>query len=242
MAKRETLAIIKAKRRSRGKAKGLKKAAGRAERVAAGRERVERGEKREKEVKPVKPVKPLEVKIAIPSGISSEFDAATGRLALKKGDVTLSREFLYPRVQMSLEKADGQDVAKIATSSRARSDRAIVGTWAAHVRNMIAGMERGYEYKLKIIYSHFPLSVKLVGREVHISNFVGEKSARIAKIFGDQTKVDIQKEFIIVSGPSKDAVGQTCANIERACRLPNRDRRRFTDGIYLIERGAKGAS
>jgi len=37
-----------------------------------------------------------------------------------------------------------------------------------------------------------------------------------------------------LTGPNKDDVGQTCGNIEQACRISKYDRRIFQDGIYKV--------
>ena len=104
------------------------------------------------------------------------------------------------------------------------------------IRNMIEGVKEGFRYKLKIVYSHFPISVKVQGDKVIIENFLGEKAPRIAKIVGN-TKVRVEKQDIIVEGPDIEEVGQTAANIEQATKIKGFDRRVFVDGIYIYEKG-----
>jgi large subunit ribosomal protein L6 len=60
---------------------------------------------------------------------------------------------------------------------------------------------------------------------------LGEKVPRIANILGD-TKVEVNGQDIVLTGTNKEDVGQTCANIEQACRISKYDRRIFQDGIY----------
>ena len=67
---------------------------------------------------------------------------------------------------------------------------------------MIKGVERGYTYKLRIIFAHFPISVKVKGKEVHVENFFGERSARISRIIGSATKVSVVGEDVVIQGPS----------------------------------------
>lgn len=52
----------------------------------------------------------------------------------------------------------------------------MLGTIVAHIRNMINGVTKGYEYKLAIVYSHFPMNVKVEGNKIMITNFLGEKN------------------------------------------------------------------
>jgi large subunit ribosomal protein L6 len=100
---------------------------------------------------------------------------------------------------------------------------------------MITGVEKGYSYKLKIVFSHFPISVKVQDKFVIIENFTGERKSRTSKIMGN-VKVKVQGEDITVEGLNLENVSQTAANIEQATKVKNKDPRVFLDGIYVFER------
>jgi large subunit ribosomal protein L6 len=88
---------------------------------------------------------------------------------------------------------------------------------------------------MKVVYSHFPIQLKASPNEVTISNFLGERKPRNAKIIAG-TKVNLGKDEVTVSGIDKEKVGQTMANIEQATRVKGFDVRVFQDGIYLVEK------
>jgi len=100
---------------------------------------------------------------------------------------------------------------------------------------MITGVTKGFTYKLKIVFSHFPISVKVQGDKILIENFTGEKTPRIAKIVGT-AKVTVKGDDVIVQGINIEDVGQTAANIEQATKIKKKDPRIFLDGIYIYER------
>ncbi len=167
----------------------------------------------------------------IPENVNVEL---TDRKVLVKGPKgQIERDFNDPRYNksVSIEK-DGSTIT-INSVSEKRKIKAMVGTVNAHINNMCKGVVEGVEYRMKIFYSHFPITVETKGGKVLIKNFLGEKSIRVANIFG-KTKVDIKKDEVILTGINKEEVGLTASNIERACRLSNRDRRIFFDGIYLV--------
>ncbi|HID44121.1 MAG TPA: 50S ribosomal protein L6 [Archaeoglobaceae archaeon] len=116
-----------------------------------------------------------------------------------------------------------------------RKLKAMVRTFASHINNLIKGVSEGFEYRLKIVYSHFPIKVRVEGKEVVIENFLGEKHPRRAKIAG-RANVQIKGNEIIVSGIDKEECGQTAANLELITKVKNLDPRVFQDGIYLIKR------
>jgi large subunit ribosomal protein L6 len=115
---------------------------------------------------------------------------------------------------------------------------ALVGTLKNIILNMILGVQKGYTYKMKIVYSHFPITVETPKRgssQVLIKNFIGERAPRITHTIGD-VKVTANKEEVIVSGVDKESVGQTCGNIQLKCRIKDKDKRIFQDGIYVFEK------
>ena len=94
---------------------------------------------------------------------------------------------------------------------------------------------------MQIHYSHFPMQVSVEDDAVVIQNFLGEKAPRRAPIRGD-TDVQIDGEEIVLSGPDKEAVGQTAGEIEQLTRVPDKDTRVFQDGVYIVEKPGRGGA
>ena len=154
-----------------------------------------------------------------------------GRIITLKGEKgELRRDFSHAPVQMNL---DGQTITVQASWPR-KKEASMVGTVCSHIKNMVKGVTKGYTFKLKIVFSHFPLTVKLVSDYLTIANFTGERNPRKVKIIGN-TKVMIKGEDIIVQGINLEHVSQTAANIQNATKIRNKDPRVFLDGIYVFE-------
>jgi large subunit ribosomal protein L6 len=117
-----------------------------------------------------------------------------------------------------------------------KRDLAVTNTARSIIAGMIKGVEKGYTYKLKIIFAHFPISVKVRGKEVHVENFFGERSARMSRIIGDATKVSVVGEDVVIQGPSLEDVSQTAANIEQSTKIKGKDQRVFLDGLYIYSK------
>jgi large subunit ribosomal protein L6 len=120
-----------------------------------------------------------------------------------------------------------------------KADLAITNTARSILNNMFKGVEKGFKYKLKIVFAHFPISVKVKGREVHVENFFGERSARVSRVVGDATNVTITGDDVIVEGPSLEEVSQTAANIESSTKVRGKDQRVFLDGLYIYSRDGR---
>lgn len=52
------------------------------------------------------------------------------------------------------------------------------------LQNLIKGVTVGFEYKMRLVYAHFPISVNIEneGTKVEIRNFLGEKRVRIVDL------------------------------------------------------------
>ena len=173
--------------------------------------------------------------VPVPEGVEVSVDGMKVVVKGPKGE--LERDFSHIRnVVIRLdEDEEGKKVVVEAFFANRRL-KALVGTIAAHIANMITGVTKGYRYKLKIVFSHFPITVKVDGDRVLVENFLGEKAPRVAKIMPG-VSVKVQKDDVIVEGIDIEAVGQTAANIELATKVQDKDRRVFIDGIYIYEKG-----
>lgn len=165
--------------------------------------------------------------VEIPEGVKVEVER--GKVIVEGPKGKLERELYHPRIL--IEKKDNK--VEVKCEFARRKEKALVGTFAAHIRNMIKGVTEGFVYKMKVVYSHFPIKVNVKGNEVIIENFLGEKHPRKAKIFGN-VKVSIKGDEIILEGINIEEVGQTAANIEDATKVKYRDVRVFQDGIYIV--------
>jgi large subunit ribosomal protein L6 len=169
--------------------------------------------------------------VKIPQEVKVEISGNKVKVVGPKGE--LEKSFIIPK-DIKFEILEGS--VKVSTEDERRKVKAIAGAIAAHIRNMIEGVIKGYVYKLKVIYSHFPMTIKVEKDRVIIQNFLGERKPREAKIIGN-TEVEIKGQEIIVSGIDIDAVGQTAGNIEQATRIVGKDRRVFQDGIFIVSKG-----
>jgi len=168
--------------------------------------------------------------IQVPDGVEVKIEKRKVTVNGAKG--TLTRDFSY--VPISIDAPSDKTVRVWAEWPR-KKEASLVGTIYSHIQNMITGVEKGFSYKLKIVFSHFPMSVKVQGKTVLIENFTGERRARRVKIVGD-VQVKVQGEDVIVEGINLENVSQTAANIEQATKVKKKDPRVFLDGIYVYER------
>lgn len=175
----------------------------------------------------------MEKIISIPDGVEARIEGF--KIFVKGKNGNLEKDFSSPyfKDDVFIEKLNNS--VKIHTKSEKRKIKSEIGTIASCFQNMIKGVTEGYTYRMKIIYMHFPFTVKITGKEILISNFLGEKQPRKAEVVGI-SKVEVNGDEITVTGISKEDVGQTSANIERATWVKARDRRVFSDGIFLTEK------
>ena len=167
--------------------------------------------------------------VEIPEGVDAKL-ADNGDVTISGENSSQTRNFSHSKLQL-LEQGNG---LLVRIDLPRRKDKALAGTWNAHLNNMVKGVVEGFTYRLKAVYSHFPMNLKVELSELVVNNYFGEKVPRRAAFVGD-VKVKVEnKTEVIVTGHDKEQVGQTAANIERCCSVKKRDRRVFQDGIYLV--------
>ena len=114
-------------------------------------------------------------------------------------------------------------------------DYAILNTAKSIIRNLCEGVINGYTIKMKIVFSHFPITVKVEGKTVLIENFQGERAPRKCQIFG-KTMVTPKGDDVIITGHVLTDVTQTAAEIEQKSKVKNKDHRVILDGVYRYEK------
>jgi large subunit ribosomal protein L6 len=171
----------------------------------------------------------FEATAEVPAGVTVSMDGTRVVVTGPKG--TLTRDMRFPGITIAID--DG--IVTVSTDVTRKRVVAMVGTLASHIRNMCRGVSEGYEYRMKVVFSHFPIQLKLQGTTLVIDNFLGEKQSRYARI-EPGVNAQVGNDAVTLSGIDKEKVGNSAANIEHATRIRNRDPRVFQDGIYIVER------
>jgi len=180
----------------------------------------------------IKMKKELFVEIEIPEGIEVVFRDETFKTKGPEGENERKFDLGKLKVETSKEKI------KIGNVKSTKNDKKRMNTIAAHIKNMIKGVQEKFEYELKVCSGHFPMTVNQEGNKIIVKNFLGEKINREAKII-DGVEVEIDKEKIILKSMDREKAGQTAANFEHATKVRGRDKRVFQDGIYIIKKAGK---
>ncbi|MEK6741682.1 MAG: 50S ribosomal protein L6 [Nanoarchaeota archaeon] len=170
--------------------------------------------------------------VEVPEGIEVEVNGTTLKVIGPEGEN--QRNFKINNI--SLTKKDNLIV--VGTKIATKKEKKLINSAAAHIKNMIAGVQKKFEYTLKVCFSHFPISVDIKGKEVLIKNFLGEKIPR-KTLIPDRVEVEIDKDVITVTSVDKELAGQAAADFETATRIRKRDRRIFQDGIFITSKAGR---
>ena len=145
--------------------------------------------------------------IKIPSGTEVAF--ANGEVSVKGKGGTLTRS-VHPSITMAVENGE----VTVAPITKTRLARALWGTYAAHVRVMVAGVNTPFVKKLDV--QGIGYKAELAGKTIKLT--VGFSHPVIVAIPEGLT-VAIDKNIITITGIDKSAVGQFAAKV-RAIKKP----------------------
>lgn len=182
--------------------------------------------------------------VAIPAGVTVAIKSRVVTVTGPKGK--LERAFKHIALDMQLvTNESGEKELKVDMWFGNRENVAAIRTICSHIENMIIGVTKGFKYKMRFCYAHFPINVSMdnksvPGKEiVEIRNFLGEKKVRRIELLDGVKYVrtaDV-KDQIEISGIDITKVSLSCAQISQATAVKNKDIRKFLDGIYVSERG-----
>src|SRR5215813_11176877 len=109
----------------------------------------------------------LSTMIEIPSDVTV---TEVNRELIVKGKLgSISKSFV--KLPAHIQIVD--NTVTILPYGKRKRDLAISNTIRSLIANMIKGVQNGFTYKLKIVYAHFPISVKIKDRSVHVENYYG---------------------------------------------------------------------
>ncbi|KAJ1890832.1 60S ribosomal protein L9B [Kickxella alabastrina] len=173
--------------------------------------------------------------VTIPEGVTVAIKARNITVTGPRG--TLTRDMRH--IQMDIQRPT-KNTIRVIVWQGGRKHIACIRTVCSHISNLIKGVTKGYEYKMRFVYAHFPISVNINKEDnsVEIRNFLGEKYVR--KVFllpgVDIVQTIGTKDELVLTGNDLTNVSQSAASIQQATRVRNKDIRKFLDGIYVSEK------
>jgi len=181
--------------------------------------------------------------LEIPEGITVTVKSRVITVTGPRG--TLTKNVQHVNMDIKLQKGKKNKVL-LAVWQGGRKHVACLRTIKSLITNMITGVTKGFSYKMRTVYAHFPINciIQENGRAVEIRNFLGEKIVRHVGMLDGVTIAEskAQKDELILTGNDIDMVSQSAASIQGSCRVRNKDIRKFLDGIYVSEKGALEAA
>ena len=139
----------------------------------------------------------------------------------------------FRKIPVKIQVNDGKVV--LTSQGNRKKDYSILHTSRSLIRNICDGLKEGYTIKMKVVYAHFPITVKVQDKTILIENFQGERAPRKTTIVGN-TKVNPKGEDVVLTGEVWTDITQTAANIALKTKVKNKDHRVFLDGIYIYEK------
>ena len=174
--------------------------------------------------------------LAIPEGVTVEIKGRRVRVKGPRG--VLVKDFKHLDADAYLGKDDaGATALKVDVWFGKRATLAAIRTLCSHVQNMITGVTKGFRYKVRLVYAHFPVNVNIEGGDkvVEIRNFLGEKRVRRVTML-DGVKIlrsPAIKDELLIEGNDLELVSRSAALCSQACLVKNKDIRKFLDGCYV---------
>ncbi|MBP9749162.1 MAG: 50S ribosomal protein L6 [Candidatus Pacebacteria bacterium] len=169
--------------------------------------------------------------ITIPA--KTEVTVADYVLTVKGPKGTLTKT-LHPLVECEV----AQHEVTIAPKNSSKLSRALWGTFASHVKNMLHGVNE--EYKKKLILDGIGYRMAVTGSDITLA--LGFSHPVVMHIPAGLTAV-VEKSELTISGIDKEAVGQFAANI-RALKKPEPYKGKgfhYSDEIILRKQGKKAS-
>ncbi len=170
--------------------------------------------------------------IAVPEGIEVNFDKG---FLIVKGPKGENKKYLSNK-KINVKINDNK--ITISSKKSTKREKKIVGSFKAHIKNMLKGVKEPHRYIMKICSGHFPMNVSVENNKFIVKNLLGEKIPRVMEVKEGVT-VKVEGDNVVVESADKEKAGQCAASIERLTRRTGYDPRIFQDGCYIISKDEK---
>ena len=139
---------------------------------------------------------------------------AKARVVIVKGKRgKLERSFKHVAVSIRVSKDKGHNVVIVEMWFGSYKSKPVVRTVASTIKNMINGVTKGYAYKMKTAYAHFPINLTALnnGKTLEIKNFLGGRHVKtIDMLPGCNVNILRKCLHIEISGIDIENVSLTC--------------------------------
>lgn len=163
----------------------------------------------------------------------TEITVSEGILSVKGPLGTLTKE-LHPFVSVVVE---GKEVI-VSPKNETRLAKALWGTFASHLKNMIRGVNTAYTKKLILD----GVGYRMASEGTNLTLSIGFSHKVIVAVPAGLTAT-VEKNELTISGIDKDAVGQFSANV-RAKKKPEPYKGKgfhYSDEVILRKQGKKAS-
>ncbi|KAF7776010.1 hypothetical protein Agabi119p4_4403 [Agaricus bisporus var. burnettii] len=176
--------------------------------------------------------------LEIPEGVEVTINSRLITVTGPRG--TLKKNVRHVDMDIRLLKGKTTRVS-LAVWQGGRKHVACLRTIRSLINNMVTGVTKGFQYRMRAVYAHFPINciIQDDGKSLEIRNFLGEKTVRHVNMLNGVivSESKTQKDELILEGNDVDNVSQSAASIQGICRVRNKDIRKFLDGIYVSDKG-----
>ncbi|KAF8339177.1 ribosomal protein L6, alpha-beta domain-containing protein [Cantharellus anzutake] len=177
--------------------------------------------------------------LPIPDGVTVVIKSRIIEVKGPRG--TLKKDLHHIAIDLQVVKTEEKSVVTFAIWHGGRKHIAAIRTVRSLINNMIIGVTKGFKYKMRAVYAHFPINCIIgeEGKSVEIRNFLGEKRVRHVDMLEGVTIVESKamKDELFIEGNDVQNVSQSAASIQGICRVRKKDIRKFLDGIYVSDKG-----
>ncbi|RRT66931.1 hypothetical protein B296_00013515 [Ensete ventricosum] len=154
----------------------------------------------------------------IPEGVTVKVNAKIVEVEGPRGKLT--RDFKH--LNLDFELIEGGKKLKVDAWFGSRKTTAAIRTSISHIQNLITGVTKGYRYKMRLVYAHFPINASITNSNscIEIRNFLGEKKVRKVDMLNGVTilRSEKVKDELVLDGNDVELVSRSAALINQTQR------------------------